>query len=218
MLLPLSHRRGLDFMIVGTGSRDRAARSEEGGGQPALRHRRGRALQGRAAVPREDGDLVARLRPAAPSRRPPRADAQHAGAGLTAPAGREVLSRARGCALLRAVRRRRDHREPRSAPRSGSRPTGSAGLPPEGRQRCSRRCGCLPPWQRVAVPALGALLAGLILWLIRREPGGGHGVPDVMEVVVLGRKRAKRPDTCSCGRSPRSSGSSRGARSAARGR
>src|SRR6187399_1895005 len=46
----------------------------------------------------------------------------------------------------------------------------------------------LEPWQRVAVPALGALLAGLILWLIRREPGGTHGVPDVMEVVVLGRK------------------------------
>src|SRR5262245_37495404 len=49
----------------------------------------------------------------------------------------------------------------------------------------------LPPWQRVAVPALGALLAGFILWLIRKEPGSGHGVPDVMEVVVLGRKRAR---------------------------
>jgi CIC family chloride channel protein len=51
----------------------------------------------------------------------------------------------------------------------------------------------LPTWARVAVPALGALLAGLILKLVTK--GGTtstpSGVPDVMEVVVLGRKRAR---------------------------
>src|SRR5687768_12742171 len=36
----------------------------------------------------------------------------------------------------------------------------------------------LEPWQRVAVPALGAFLAGLILWMLRGEPGSNQGVPD----------------------------------------
>src|SRR4029079_2513355 len=49
----------------------------------------------------------------------------------------------------------------------------------------------LSPWQRVAVPALGALLAGMILWLMRGERGTDQGVPDVMEVVLLGRRRAR---------------------------
>src|SRR5436190_605067 len=49
----------------------------------------------------------------------------------------------------------------------------------------------LPLWGRVALPAIGAFLAGFILMLIRSEPGSGHGVPDVMEVVVLGRKLAR---------------------------
>src|SRR5262245_26466896 len=46
----------------------------------------------------------------------------------------------------------------------------------------------LPPWGRVAVPAVGALLAGFVLMLARGEKGSAHGVPDVMEVVVLGRR------------------------------
>jgi CIC family chloride channel protein len=49
----------------------------------------------------------------------------------------------------------------------------------------------LPPWQRVAVPALGAFLGGFILWLVRGEPGTSHGVPDVMEVVLLGRRQTR---------------------------
>jgi CIC family chloride channel protein len=47
----------------------------------------------------------------------------------------------------------------------------------------------LAPWQRIAVPALGAFLAGLILWILRGAQEGSQGVPDVMEVVLVGRKR-----------------------------
>jgi CIC family chloride channel protein len=46
----------------------------------------------------------------------------------------------------------------------------------------------LPPWQRVALPAAGALAAGFVL-LIRRSEDASRGVPDVMEVVLLGRRR-----------------------------
>ena len=46
----------------------------------------------------------------------------------------------------------------------------------------------LPPAMIVAIPALGGLAAGLLLHVLRRDSGAGHGVPDVMEVVVLGRR------------------------------
>ena len=46
----------------------------------------------------------------------------------------------------------------------------------------------LSPVWIVAVPALGGLAAGLLLQFLRRDAGAGHGVPDVMEVVVLGRR------------------------------
>lgn len=40
----------------------------------------------------------------------------------------------------------------------------------------------------LATTTLGGLAAGAVLHLFRREAGTGHGVPDVMEVVVLGRR------------------------------
>src|SRR5688572_29084061 len=49
----------------------------------------------------------------------------------------------------------------------------------------------LEPWQKVAVPALGALLAGFVLWMARSDPASSQGVPDVMEVVLLGKRRTR---------------------------
>jgi len=43
-----------------------------------------------------------------------------------------------------------------------------------------------PPWARLASPAIGGLLAGLLGLLVVRAPAG-QGVGDVMEAVVLGR-------------------------------
>ncbi len=45
-----------------------------------------------------------------------------------------------------------------------------------------------PWWVRLASPAIGGLLAGLVGLLVARAPGG-TGVGDVMEAVVLGRVR-----------------------------
>jgi chloride channel protein, CIC family len=45
-----------------------------------------------------------------------------------------------------------------------------------------------PWWARLASPAIGGLLAGLLGLLVARAPGG-NGVGDVMEAVVLGRVR-----------------------------
>jgi chloride channel protein, CIC family len=45
-----------------------------------------------------------------------------------------------------------------------------------------------PVWLRVAAPAVGGLLAGLLGILVARAPAG-QGVADVMEAVVLGRVR-----------------------------
>jgi CIC family chloride channel protein len=45
-----------------------------------------------------------------------------------------------------------------------------------------------PLWLRVVLPALGALLAGVLARLVSRSREG-HGVADVMEAVVLGRVR-----------------------------
>jgi CIC family chloride channel protein len=45
-----------------------------------------------------------------------------------------------------------------------------------------------PLWVRLASPALGGLLAGLLGRMVARAPAG-HGVGDVMEAVVLGRVR-----------------------------
>lgn len=45
-----------------------------------------------------------------------------------------------------------------------------------------------PRWARLALPATGGLLAGLLGMLVARAPAG-HGVGDVMEAVVLGRVR-----------------------------
>ncbi len=42
-------------------------------------------------------------------------------------------------------------------------------------------------WWRLAIPALGALVAGLLSRAVARRPGGG--VSDVMEAVVIGRAR-----------------------------
>jgi chloride channel protein, CIC family len=47
----------------------------------------------------------------------------------------------------------------------------------------------LEPWQRVALPAAGGLIAGFILWSLKNDPISAQGVPDVMEVVILGRKK-----------------------------
>lgn len=44
-----------------------------------------------------------------------------------------------------------------------------------------------PAWARVALPALGGLVAGGFLWLLRERKD--HGVGSVMETVVLGRGR-----------------------------
>lgn len=43
-------------------------------------------------------------------------------------------------------------------------------------------------WQRVALPAVGGLLAGLMARVLAGSPRGG-GVSDVMEAVVLGKVR-----------------------------
>jgi CIC family chloride channel protein len=49
-----------------------------------------------------------------------------------------------------------------------------------------------PPWQIVLVPAVGGLLVGLITHYFAKE-AKGHGVPEVMEAVILrgGRIRAR---------------------------
>jgi CIC family chloride channel protein len=49
-----------------------------------------------------------------------------------------------------------------------------------------------PPWQVVLIPAVGGLLVGLITHFFARE-ARGHGVPEVMEAVMLrgGRIRAR---------------------------
>ena len=49
-----------------------------------------------------------------------------------------------------------------------------------------------PPWQLVLVPAVGGLLVGLITHYFAKE-AKGHGVPEVMEAVILrgGRIRAR---------------------------
>lgn len=46
----------------------------------------------------------------------------------------------------------------------------------------------LPVWLRLLLPAVGGLLAGLLVFLSRRF-GSGQGVSDVMEAVVLGKVR-----------------------------
>ncbi len=57
----------------------------------------------------------------------------------------------------------------------------------------------LSPWARVAVPAVGALCAG---WLLTHLPGAtsaSGGVPEVMEIVLLGRKSLRfRPVLNKC--------------------
>jgi len=49
-----------------------------------------------------------------------------------------------------------------------------------------------PPWQIILVPAAGGLLVGLITHFFAKE-AKGHGVPEVMEAVILrcGRIRAR---------------------------
>jgi CIC family chloride channel protein len=42
----------------------------------------------------------------------------------------------------------------------------------------------LPPWWKIAVPAAGGLVVGLIVYFFARE-AKGHGVPEVMEAVAL---------------------------------
>jgi chloride channel protein, CIC family len=46
----------------------------------------------------------------------------------------------------------------------------------------------LPAYAVVGIPCAGGLLAGLLLHYFRRASGGGHGVPEVMEIVVLGSR------------------------------
>ncbi len=48
-------------------------------------------------------------------------------------------------------------------------------------------------WWRLALPTLGALIAGALALLVARRPGGG--VSDVMEAVALGRTRLSMPVT-----------------------
>jgi CIC family chloride channel protein len=42
----------------------------------------------------------------------------------------------------------------------------------------------LPPWWKIAAPAAGGAIVGLIIYLFARE-AKGHGVPEVMEAVAL---------------------------------
>ncbi len=46
----------------------------------------------------------------------------------------------------------------------------------------------LDPLQRVLIPAAGGLVVGLILLVLRQDDGSGHGVPEVMEIFVLGKR------------------------------
>ena len=48
-------------------------------------------------------------------------------------------------------------------------------------------------WWRLALPAIGALIAGVLSLLVTRRQGGG--VSDVMEAVALGRTRLSMPVT-----------------------
>ena len=220
VLLPLSHRRGLDFMIVGSEAEIARPRSEEGGGQPALRDGRCRALQGRAAVPREDRDLVEdsarRLEPeSAPASALISACRRwsHCAAGSRSSFASARMRSSSCCAassgiigsLLGAVFR---------LAADGF----QQDLPPEGRQRSSRRCGCSRPGsgspsRRSARslagfdPLADPARAGQRPRRARRDGGRGPRA-----------QAASRSGTCSCGRSRRSSGSSPAARSAARGR
>ncbi|HYC77472.1 MAG TPA: chloride channel protein [Planctomycetota bacterium] len=48
-----------------------------------------------------------------------------------------------------------------------------------------------PSWLIVVVPAAGGLLAGVVLTARRRPDAAAHGVPEVMEVVTLGRRATR---------------------------
>ena len=71
------------------------------------------------------------------------------------------------------------------------------------------------PWM-VLVPVLGGLLIGLMA-RFGSEKIRGHGIPEAIEAILIGRSRIRRRWPCSS-RSPRRSPSAPAARSAPRGR